>query len=87
MNIKKYTLTVDGKIPDHITDGGYFPKQNNNDSPQDFDLIGLSNIGNDDFSNKNDFEIYIKSFNNDSYEMNGDIYYLQDIIDYIWSKK
>jgi hypothetical protein len=96
MNLIKYTLLPDGTIPNYIIDGGYFPKLNNKSSPQDFDLIGLSenNEGIENFILKSDFENYIKSFNEDSYidkalNINGkkQIYYLQDNIDSLWNSK
>ena len=88
MNIIKYNLNKNGTIPDYIIDGGYFPKQNNNKSPQDLDLIGLSNnTGLENYTNKTDFEDYIKSFCDNSYEINNKIRYIQDMIDFIWDKK
>jgi len=40
--IIKYNLEANGTIPTYIEDGGYFPKANDNDSPQDWDLIGAT---------------------------------------------
>jgi len=42
MIVVKYNLTKDGHTPSYIIDGGYFPKTNNKQSPQDLDLIGIS---------------------------------------------
>jgi hypothetical protein len=42
MKIVTYTLKTDGTIPDYIVDGGYFASPNSNDSPQDFDIVGVA---------------------------------------------
>ena len=42
MIVVMYNLTKDGHVPSYIIDGGYFPKSNNKQSPQDWDLIGIS---------------------------------------------
>ena len=42
MKIIKYTLLGNGKVPESMVDGGYFPKPNGGQSPQDYDLIGYS---------------------------------------------
>jgi hypothetical protein len=92
MNLIKYTLNNDGSVPDYIIDGGYFPKKNNKNTPYDYDLIGLSesNIGIENFTNKSKFEVYIKSFMPESYEIHGgyyyEHYYVQDEINNLWSK-
>ena len=43
--IIKYNLTAGGTIPDYIDDGGYYPKANGGNSPQDWDLIGATTDG------------------------------------------
>ena len=40
--IIKYNLESNGTIPTYIDDGGYYPKANENASPQDWDLIGAT---------------------------------------------
>ena len=42
MKLVIYTLNADGTTPDYITDGGYLPCANNNDSPQNLDLVGVA---------------------------------------------
>ena len=42
MKIIKYTLNVDGTIPDYVIDGGYLAVFNNGISPQNLDLVGLA---------------------------------------------
>ena len=61
MIIVRYTLTAKGKTPEYIIDGGYFPKKNNKQSPQDWDLIGISsgNIGLEKFNTKADLRKYV----------------------------
>ena len=43
--IIKYNLEANGTIPTYIDDGGYYPKANDNASPQDWDLIGAGQDG------------------------------------------
>ena len=43
--IIKYNLTSNGTIPTFIEDGGYYIKANNNASPQDWDIIGVTTNG------------------------------------------
>ena len=43
--IIKYNLTAVGQIPSYIADGGYYPKANSNNSPQDWDMIGATKDG------------------------------------------
>jgi len=89
MKMIKYTLLVNGKVPESMLDGGYFPKPNGGQSPQDYDLIGFSLgwTGLEEFTTKVEFETYIKSFCFDYTEINGTTFYIQDIIDNMWSKK
>lgn len=42
MKIIKYTLNLDGTIPNYIIDGGYLAVTNSNPTPQDWDLIGVA---------------------------------------------
>lgn len=42
MKLITYTLKADGTIPDYVVDGGYLATPNNNDSPQDFDIVGVA---------------------------------------------
>jgi|TARA_R110000765_G_scaffold202567_1_gene307824 hypothetical protein len=46
--IIKYNLTEAGTIPTYIDDGGYFPKANGGNSPQDWDMIGATVDGSDE---------------------------------------
>ena len=46
--IIKYNLESNGKIPNYIADGGYYPKANGGSSPQDWDLIGATIDGSDE---------------------------------------
>ena len=38
--IVEYTLEANGTVPTYIVDGGYFLKSNENNSPQDWDMVG-----------------------------------------------
>lgn len=42
MKIISYTLTPEGRVPDYVLDGGYFSIPNENDSPQDWTLLGIA---------------------------------------------
>lgn len=88
MKIIKYTLLVNGKVPESMVDGGYFPKYNGGQSPQNYDLIGFSHGWNGlgEFNTKQELETYIKSFASDYIDIDK-TFYVQDNIDYIWSKK
>jgi len=63
MKFVKYNLTKDGTIPSFILDGGYFPVLNNNKSPQDLDLIGVSsgNNGLKEFKTKSELLEYLQT--------------------------
>lgn len=89
MKIIKYTLLGNGKVPESMVDGGYFPKYNGGQSPQDYDLIGFSYgwTGLGEFTTKAEFETYVKSFCSDFTDIHGITYYIQDIIDNFWSRK
>ena len=68
-------------------DGGYFPKPNGEQSPQDYDLIGFSLgwTGLEEYTTKLDFENYIKSFMSDRTDENtGETILVQDLIDDFW---
>lgn len=41
MKVTTYTLNADGTIPEFVTEGGAFPLANDNDSPQDWTLVGV----------------------------------------------
>lgn len=65
MNAVIYQLTPSGKTPSKIIDGGYFPKANNNDSPQDFDFIGISNSTTNKINSKQKLIEYLNEFTKD----------------------
>ena len=68
--IIKYNLTTGGTIPDYIEDGGYYPKANSNNSPQDWDLIGATVDGSDEtglgeLANKAAVKSYLDTYTSD----------------------
>jgi len=89
MKIIKYTLLGNGKIPESVVDGGYFCKHNGGQSPQDCDLIGFSYgwTGLGEFTTKEEFENYIKSFWSDVTLIDGTEVIIQNVIDSFWSRK
>ena len=94
--IIKYKLESNGTIPTYISDGGYFPKANGGNSPQDWDLIGATTDGSDEtglgeLANKAAVESYLDSYTGDWTEKNDageDVAFDQDAAaTRIWSKK
>jgi hypothetical protein len=68
--IIKYNLEANGTIPTYIDDGGYYPKANENASPQDWDLIGAttdgaSSTGVGELVSKAAIESYLDSYTGD----------------------
>ena len=89
MKVIRYTLLANGTVPSNVVDGGYFIKENGGQSPQDYDLIGLSLnwTGIEEYTTKTSFENYIKSFVSDYVEpFTGETVLIQDLIDEFWNK-
>ena len=68
--IIKYNLEANGTIPTYIDDGGYYPKANENASPQDHDMIGATNNGSSEtglgeLANKAAIKSYLDSYTGD----------------------
>ena len=68
--IIKYNLTGAGTIPTYIDDGGYYPKANSNNSPQDWDLIGATVDGSSEtalgeLANEAAVKSYLDSYTSD----------------------
>ena len=68
--IIKYNLTAGGTIPTYIEDGGYYPKANENASPQDYDMIGATVDGSSEtalgaLANKAAIKSYLDSYTGD----------------------
>ena len=68
--IIKYNLTAGGTIPTYIEDGGYYPKANENASPQDWDLIGATDNGSSEtglgeLANKAAVKSYLDTYTGD----------------------
>ena len=94
--IIKYNLTTGGTIPTYIDDGGYFPKANENASPQDWDLIGAtvdgaSETGLGELANKAAIKSYLDSYTGDWTERNDageEVAFDQDAAaTVLWAKK
>ena len=94
--IIKYNLTAQGTIPAYIDDGGYYPKANSNDSPQDWDLIGATVNGSSETAlgelvNKAAIKSYLDTYTGDWTELNDareEVAFSQDnAATHIWSKK
>jgi len=94
--IIKYNLTAQGTIPGYIDDGGYYPKANDNASPQDYDMIGATNNGSSEtalgeLANKAAIKSYLDSYTGDWTERNDageEVAFDQDAAaTHIWAKK
>ena len=94
--IIKYNLESNGTIPTYIEDGGYYPKANGGNSPQDWDLIGATTDGSSEtglgeLANKAAVESYLASYTGDWTEKNDageDVAFSQaNAATYIWTKK
>jgi len=94
--IIKYNLTAGGTIPTYIEDGGYYPKANGGNSPQDWDLIGATTDGSDEtglgeLANKAAVKSYLDTYTGDWTERNdaGEVVaFDQDAAaTHIWAKK
>jgi len=94
--IIKYNLTAGGTIPDYIDDGGYYPKANGGNSPQDWDLIGAtvdgsSETGLGELANKAAIKSYLDTYTSswkDEDVDGNEIDFDQDAAaTYIWTKK
>ena len=96
--IIKYNLEANGTIPTYIDDGGYYPKANDNASPQDWDLIGAghdggSETGIGELVSKAAVESYLDSYTGDWTEDDPDnrgtqrAFSQADAATYIWTKK
>jgi hypothetical protein len=89
MKVIRYTLLNNGKVPSAMVDGGYFVKHNGGESPQDYDLIGLSLgwTGLEEYTTKISFENYVKSFMTDyTDEIRNETVLIQDLIDQFWNR-
>ena len=94
--IIKYNLEANGTIPTYIDDGGYFPKANENASPQDWDLIGATDNGSSEtglgeLANKAAVKSYLDSYTGDWTERNDageEVAFDQDAAaTVLWAKK
>ena len=94
--IIKYNLTAQGTIPTYIDDGGYYPKANGGNSPQDWDMIGATTDGSDEtglgeLANKAAVKSYLDTYTSDWTERNAageEVAFNQtNAAAHIWSKK
>ena len=94
--IIKYNLEANGTIPTYIDDGGYYPKANGGNSPQDWDLIGATTDGSDEtglgeLANKAAIKSYLDSYTGDWTERNDageEVAFDQDAAaTVLWAKK
>ena len=94
--IIKYNLTSGGTIPNYTADGGYYPKANGGNSPQDWDLIGATTDGSSEtglgeLANKAAVKSYLDTYTSDWKERNDadeEVDFDQDAAaTNIWAKK
>ena len=94
--IIKFTLEADGTIPTYMNSGGFYPKANGGNSPQDWDLIGATVDGSDEtglgaLANKAAIKSYLDTYTSDWKDRNAageEIDFDQDAAaTVIWAKK
>ena len=96
--IIKYNLTAGGTIPTCIEDGGYYPKANGGNSPQDWDLIGATTDGSSEtglgeLANKAAVKSYLDTYTSDWKQQDPDDHTKEIDFDqdaaatHIWTKK
>ena len=94
--IIKYNLESNGTIPTYIDDGGYFPKANGGNSPQDYDMIGATlngsaETGLGELANKAAIKSYLDTYTGDWKDRNAageEVDFDQDAAATgIWAKK
>ena len=94
--IIKYNLTASGTIPNYIEDGGYYPKANGGNSPQDWDLIGATTNGSNEtglgeLANKAAVKSYLDTYTSDWTQPDGsggeEAFNQTDAAAGIWAKK
>ena len=94
--IIKYNLESNGKIPNYIADGGYYPKANGGSSPQDWDLIGAtidgsSETGLGELANQAAVKTYLDTYTGDWTQPDGsggeEAFNQTDAAAGIWAKK
>lgn len=67
MKVIIYTLNEDGTIPSYVLDGGYFGMPNNNNSPRNFDFIGIATDNAQEYTLSNK-EALVTYLNNKSFK-------------------
>ena len=94
--IIKYNLESNGTIPTYIADGGYYPKANGGNSPQDWDLIGATTDGSDEtglgeLANQAAVKTYLDTYTGDWTQPDGsggeEAFNQTDAAAGIWAKK
>ena len=94
--IIKYNLESNGTIPTYIDDGGYYPKANGGNSPQDWDLIGATHDGSSEeglgeLANAAAIKSYLDSYTGDWKQPDGEggeeAFNTTTASNYIWTKK
>ena len=96
--IIKYNLEANGTVPTYIDDGGYYPKANSNNSPQDWDLIGAttdgaSSTGVGELTSEAAVKSYLDSYTGDWTEPDPDnpgterAFSQADAATHLWTKK
>ena len=89
--IVRYILNSNGSIPSEIEDGGYFPNGNSNSSPQDWDLIGVTEdgssfTGDKEFTKKSALTTYMTAIGA-PFTLDGDEMTAAEAATIVWDKK
>ena len=94
--IIKFTLEADGTIPTYMNSGGFYPKANGGNSPQDWDMIGATKDGSSEtglgeLANQAAVKSYLDTYTSDWTQDDGsggrEAFNQTDAAAHIWSKK
>ena len=87
-----------GRVPTFVADGGYFPKANSNDSPADWDFIGVTVDGSSEeglgaFANQAALKTYFDTYLFEGFDPEHETQFSPECLSstaaaaYIWAKK
>ena len=94
--IIKFTLEADGTIPTYMNSGGFYPKANGGNSPQDWDMIGATKDGSSEtglgeLANEAAVKSYLDTYTGDWTQDDGsggqEAFNQTTAAAHIWSKK
>lgn len=89
MAISLYHLNSDGTIPSDVINGGYFCVANNNPSPQDWTMVGITTTPNNytNFESLNDFTDYLISISSEWVDEDGNSFDAAASAEWLWNQQ